>query len=193
MRIMYIMLNPGFIFLAVVLLALPHISHSDDSALLLKSRALTTEYATQLQAALLETMSTSGPVATIDVCKDRAPAIQSELSRLSGANVRRTSLRFRNSGNAPDDWETVSLEMFTSSDQNEILETTASGVTRYMKAIPTGDVCLTCHGAELAPEIEEALDAAYPHDRARGYRLGEIRGAFSITWPVPAGERGVTH
>jgi hypothetical protein len=53
-----------------------------------------------------------------------------------------------------------------------------------MKAIPTGAVCLACHGQTLAPEIQEALDTDYPHDRARGYELGQIRGAFSITWPA---------
>jgi hypothetical protein len=185
---MYIMLNKTYIFLTAFLMTLPCVSYSDDSALLSKNRALTADYATQLQAALLQTMSTGGPVAAIDVCKDKAPAIQSELSRLSGANVRRTSLRFRNSGNAPDEWETAALELFASSDQKEVLETLESGDTRYMKAIPTGAVCLTCHGEELAPEIEEALQLAYPHDRARGYSLGEIRGAFSITWPAPVAD-----
>jgi hypothetical protein len=173
-------------FLTVVLMALPHITYADDSALLSKSQALTAEYATQLQSALQEAMSTGGPVAAITVCKDLAPAIQSELSRQSGANVRRTSLKFRNSGNAPDDWETEVLETFANSDQKEVFETTASGAIRYMKAIPTGAVCLACHGKKLAPEIGESLRAAYPHDRALGYSLGDIRGAFSITWPAPA-------
>jgi len=185
---MYIMLNSVTMFLTVGLLALPLITYGDDSALLSKSQALTTEYATQLQAALQEAMSTGGPVAAIGVCKDFAPAIQSELSRLSGASVRRTSLRFRNPGNAPDDWETEALKMFASSNQKELLETTASGMTRYIKAIPTGAVCLACHGEQLAPDVEESLDIAYPHDRARGYSLGDIRGAFSITWPAPAPE-----
>ena len=186
LRIMYIMLNRITISVTVVLMALPLISYGDDSALLLESRALTSEYATQLQAALQEAMSTGGPVAAISVCKDLAPAIQSELSRQSGANVRRTSLKFRNSANAPDEWETVALETFARSDQKEILETTASGATRYMRAIPTGAVCLACHGEEIAPEVKESLRTAYPHDRALGYSLGDIRGAFSITWPAPA-------
>jgi len=175
-------------FLTVVLLALPLITYGDDSALLSKSRALTSKYATQLQAALQKAMSTGGPVAAISVCKDLAPAIQSELSRQSGANVRRTSLRFRNSGNAPDEWETVMLGKFANSNKREHLETMASGAVRYMKAIPTGTLCLTCHGEEIAPEVEESIRTAYPHDRAVGYGLGDIRGAFSITWPAPASD-----
>ena len=185
---MYIMLNYKTMFLTGLLLALPLITYGDDSALLLKSRALTSEYATQLQAALQEAMATGGPVAAISVCKDLAPAIQSDLSRQSGANVRRTSLRFRNPGNAPDEWETDRLETFASSDKREFLQSTASGAVRYMKAIPTGPVCLTCHGEEIAPEVEENLRTAYPHDRALGYGLGDIRGAFSITWPAPASD-----
>ena len=188
MRIMYIMLNRIIRFPTVLLLALPLISYGDDSALLIKSRTLTSEYATQLQAALQEALSTGGPVAAIGVCRDLAPAIQSELSRQSGAFVRRTSLKFRNPGNAPDDWETEALETFANSDQQEVFEITSSGATRYMKAIPTGGVCLACHGEQLAADVKESLDAAYPHDRARGYSLGEIRGAFSITWPAPVAE-----
>ncbi len=57
-----------------------------------------------------------------------------------------------------------------------------------MKAIPTGPVCLVCHGSELSPDVRAALDEHYPHDRARGYQLDDIRGAFSITWPAPAGQ-----
>ena len=57
---MYIMLNYKTMFLTGLLLALPHITYGDDSALLLKSRALASEYATQLQAALQEAMAT-GP------------------------------------------------------------------------------------------------------------------------------------
>ena len=80
----------------------------------------------------------------------------------------------------------MTLETFADSDKREHLETTPSGAVRYMKAIPTGPVCLTCHGEEIAPEVEESLRTAYPHDRALGYGLGDIRGAFSITWPAPA-------
>lgn len=166
------------------ILMLPATATSDDSALLLQSRELTAEYASLLQAALQDAMASGGPVAAISVCKDQAPAIASELSRRSGANVERTSLRFRNPGNAPEDWQRDVLAEFDGGEPNEFFVESADGAARYMKAIPTGGVCLACHGETLAPEVEEALDAAYPHDRARGYALGQVRGAFSVSWPV---------
>jgi hypothetical protein len=42
--------------------------------------------------------------------------------------------------------------------------------------------CLVCHGeAEAQPAaLREALASAYPHDRATGYAVGDLRGAFSL-------------
>ena len=57
-------------------------------------------------------------------------------------------------------------------------------VFRYMKAIPTGEVCVACHGSELSPEVTAALAELYPQDQATGFQPGDIRGAFTITQPV---------
>ncbi|WP_230369260.1 c-type heme family protein [Paludibacterium denitrificans] len=48
-------------------------------------------------------------------------------------------------------------------------------------------MCLTCHGpAEQIPtEVRQALQRSYPHDKATGYQPGMIRGAVSITRPLP--------
>ena len=50
-----------------------------------------------------------------------------------------------------------------------------------MKAIPTGAVCLNCHGTKIAPEVSQALAGLYPEDRATGFNEGDIRGAFVVT------------
>jgi hypothetical protein len=57
---------------------------------------------------------------------------------------------------------------------------------RYMKAIPTQDVCLKCHGAPdtIAQPVKDILGAEYPKDKATGYTLGQIRGAVSIKKPM---------
>ncbi len=104
----------------------------DESALLSKSRELTADYATQLKAALQESMTAGGPVEAITVCSELAPQLASDISRASGAKVRRTSLRFRNPGNAPDDWEA----------QRSL------GVACILKAKSTGDNELTAKAVE---------------------------------------------
>jgi hypothetical protein len=55
---------------------------------------------------------------------------------------------------------------------------------RYMKAIPTGKVCLSCHGEKLDPAVAAKLKALYPRDKAVGFRSGDIRGAFTIIQPL---------
>ena len=52
---------------------------------------------------------------------------------------------------------------------------------RYMKAIPTGKVCLQCHGSDLKSKVADQLDSLYPFDQARGFKVGDIRGAFSLS------------
>jgi len=54
---------------------------------------------------------------------------------------------------------------------------------RYMRAIPTDALCLTCHGKTLAPDLAAAIARNYPGDQATGFELGQLRGAFSVTWP----------
>lgn len=159
-----------------------------DDPRLAESRALVQSFGARLQSELKQGLAEGGPVGAISVCKDKAPQIASELSRLSGAKVRRTSLRFRNPANAAEPWEAHVLQEFDSKAADEPdspLEYFAEqedGTVRYMAAIRTGAVCLACHGASLSPELDAILDADYPHDRARGYGLGDVRGAFSVTW-----------
>ena len=157
-----------------------------------QSQELAKVFGTRLKAALQEALAGDGPVEAIGVCSDVAPQIASELSRQSGAKVRRTSLKYRNPANAPEAWEAEVLQHFenqaTTSDPGEPLEYFAvqdDGSVRYMLAIRTGAVCLACHGASLAAGIERKIAQEYPHDRARGHALDDLRGAFSVSWPAP--------
>lgn len=160
-----------------------------DDEVLNTSRLLTQSYGAKLKTALEAAIAEGGPVKALDVCKDIAPQIASELSRQSGAKVTRVSRRFRNPNSAPEAWQTAVLEDFESDTYAETplpehVERYAGG-TRYMKAIRMQSVCLVCHGEELSDDVRDAIDANYPHDRARGYALGDLRGAFSISWPAP--------
>ena len=109
--------------------------------------------------------------------------------------VGRTSLKVRNSTNADDDWELAVLKQFDArkaqgepADKLEFFEVTDHGgqkTFRYMKAIPTAALCLNCHGETLSPEVDAKLKELYPNDQARGYKEGDLRGAFTLAKPVP--------
>jgi hypothetical protein len=55
---------------------------------------------------------------------------------------------------------------------------------RFMKAIPTGPLCLACHGTSVTPEVAASLHNLYPNDLATGYEFGDIRGAFTLSKPM---------
>jgi len=160
-----------------------------------QAKAIVQEFSMNLKGELQSAMREGGPVEAISVCKERAPAIARSLSESTGWEVGRTSRKLRNPElNAPDAWEEqVLLEFEERKVAGEDVRTMAyaevldaAGGTRYrfMKAIPTGELCLVCHGATIDSEIAAALDAAYPQDQARGFALGDIRGAFTLSKPL---------
>lgn len=162
---------------------------------LAQSRTLVADFAGDLLQALQQALETGGPIAAIPACRDLAPELASAASRASGAAVGRTSRRFRNPLNAPEPWQVVVLETFQVQMATgvaavpEYFDVAEDGSARYMKAIVLGPPCVVCHGSTLSPELEALLDAQYPHDRARGYSVGDLRGAFTVFWPAP-GEGG---
>lgn len=172
-------------------------SSSAEDPRLAQSRSLAKSFGAELKSELKAGLQQGGPVHAVDVCKDIAPRIASEISRQSGAKVARTSLRFRNPGNAPEPWQSRVLRGFdqqavTAAD-GEALEYAAAaddGTFRYMLAIRTDGVCLACHGEALAPALHERINDEYPLDRAVGFRLGDVRGAFSVTWPPAEPDTG---
>ena len=162
-----------------------------DDPLLRDSRSLTDTFASRLIQELQSALAEGGPLLAVEVCKDVAPQIASELSRSSGAKVSRTSSRYRNPANAPEPWQQSVLDAFsqemttkTGSQQPEFFAPAdAETPARYARAIPTGAMCLACHGKDVPDEVARILDAEYPFDRAIGYELGDLRGAFSVSWP----------
>jgi hypothetical protein len=116
--------------------------------------------------------------------------IREQVSGDQGLLLSRVSLRNRNPDNSPLDWQRPVLESFNQVraaggdpnelDWSEIVAIDGHLQFRYMKAIPTGGLCLQCHGQNIAPDVSQVLTALYPEDKATGYAEGEIRGAFVV-------------
>lgn len=165
-----------------------------EQARILESRKVVKQFMGRLKGELQQAMRAGGPVRAIEVCRVKAPAIAGEMSQQTGWRVGRTSLKVRNPNNAPDAWERRVLEAFEARkargedvrklEHAEIVAVNGKKQFRYMKAIPTGKICLKCHGAKLDPAVAQTLAQFYPQDKARGFRVGDIRGAFTITQPL---------
>jgi hypothetical protein len=168
-------------------------ARADEPVAALKTEAagLLGEYATTLLSALKGAIGSVGPVEAIPVCHDLAPKVGAEISARSGWRVARTSLKLRNDASAPDSYEEAVLREFAARAaagesaetlvKAEIVETDGEKVFHLVKAIPTADLCLTCHGTEVKPEVRARLLELYPNDQATGFRVGDLRGAFTLS------------
>ncbi len=180
---------------AVLMTALAAGAETDLDAYTRASRAVIEELAQDLQAELKAAIEASGPAAAIALCNAKAPEIVRRNADDQLWSIGRTSLKFRNPDNAPNGWEQTILKTFEARkaagedpaaiDHAAIVMRDGQRVIHYMKAIPTGELCLNCHGgAEVKPEVAAKLAELYPGDRARGFQVGDIRGAFTIVQPV---------
>ena len=156
------------------------------------SRAAIKGFVGHLGGELKGALKKGGPLEAIKACNTKAMGIAMQHTEKNGWHIGRTSLKPRNSANAPDAWERSVLEQFETRkaagedpkkiEHYEVVIQDGKQLFRYMKAIPTAEKpCLVCHGSNIKPVIVEALDKLYPQDQARGYKAGDIRGAFTLT------------
>lgn len=151
---------------------------------------------TALGGKLQDTIKDEGVVAAFGVCADAAQSITAEVSRETGASVRRTALRLRNPVNRPDEFERRWLEAQEASlaagqGSQPLYEVVAGDdgtrELRYlMPLLFPGAVCAQCHGtdSEIPAEVKQLLAERYPEDRATGFLPGDLRGAVSVRVPL---------
>jgi hypothetical protein len=168
-----------------------------QAALAAEARKVAAGMQQRLAGKLLAEIQANGPEAAIGVCKTLAPEAAAQMSRETGWRVTRVSLRTRNPAlGAPDAWEQRVLagfdaraaggDMADTLEQAEIVQEPQGRYFRYVKALPVAPLCLNCHGsaAHIPPGIQARLAQEYPHDRATGYALGQVRGAISVKQPL---------
>ena len=183
-----------FAYIIIGLLSISQALAANTEQLTQKSRAAVKALGGELKSTLQTSIKASGPVDSVSMCQIKAPEIANKISQAKGMKVARTSLKYRNQTNKPDAWEKSVLEKFeqrkakgeavNSMEYSELTEHNGEEVFRYMKAIPTSEVCLTCHGNNVPQPIASKINSLYPDDKATGFKKGDIRGAFSVTQSV---------
>lgn len=185
-------MNVRFVFVFTIVFAIaPPAMSASHAGTQVEANAAIAAFSNELKAELMAAMQAGGPLNAIEVCAARAPAIAASVSIDSGMQLSRVSLRNRNPGNEPSDWQASVLRNFEqrlaageTADSLSWQEVAVSGGRqefRLMKAIPTAPLCLQCHGEAIAPTVAKKIGELYPEDKATGFREGDIRGAFVVT------------
>jgi hypothetical protein len=115
-----------------------------------------------------------------------ASQVAMKITQGSKYYVRQVSLRYRNPGNRPDEYETMMLRKFAGQPVQEtsrVVESARGKVFRYMLPMIAEKSCLECHGSyDKAPAF---VRARFPLGHySYNYRLGEVIGAVSVSIPM---------
>lgn len=170
--------------------------HADDAALIAETKKTALGIPPKLLAMVQEEIDKGSYHGAIAACNDKAPKMAAAASQQTGWAIRRVSLKNRNPKAVPDAWEQAVLEDFdrrqaagenpATLEKAEIVTDGGKRTLRYMKALPTQKICLSCHGGDeqISPEVKAKLTELYPKDMATGYTEGRIRGALTVRRPL---------
>ncbi len=152
------------------------------SNLFLENDAIINEFKVELKQRLTAGMQEGGPANAIEVCAKQAPVITQQISTKYGVKLQRVSNKYRNPVNKPSAVQSEIIAYLTSnaSTTDVYYKELDDNKSIYARPIKTDAVCLVCHGESLSDEVVNSLKQHYPNDLARGYKLGDIRGIFSL-------------
>lgn len=148
-------------------------------------------------------LAEGGPAKTIEYCssfagpylEEKEKSLKTDFSKkygISDLQLYRTSLKLRNPNNEASELEKKVLLGWkkASASGEKAKPSTFKDGNDYIVMLPIliqQEACLQCHGNEktVSRETVEILQKMYPEDAARGYHLGDVRGAFvsRITFP----------
>jgi len=135
-------------------------------------------------------LKAGGALQALDFCSNEAynltETVNQRLPR--GVRVKRVSIKFRNPANAPQADEAKVLKIFQSMKDNNIVlpnhlvEKVDAKVYKFYKPLLINKkVCLKCHGDVKDTDLKRAIADRYPIDKAKHYKMGDLRGAIVVT------------
>lgn len=155
------------------------------------------EISKEAQGALINTLQEAiaerGLEGAVEFCHTEALPIIQKVADKNKVQVRRVSLNNRNPANTPNEMEKTLLEAYAYNVENGVenkpnVQKMDNGETLlFTKAITIpGGLCLNCHGdpeKDIAPSTLGKIGEKYPNDKAIGYKVGDLRGMWSISLP----------
>jgi len=147
----------------------------------------------ELMAKLTQAIEEKGASGAVEFCNIEALPTLQKVSDSLGVRIRRVSNDYRNPSDRPNEDEAMLLEAYEYNQENgienkpNVQEVQNGEVLLYTKAIKIpGGLCLNCHGEpekDISAETLQKLDELYPEDKAKGHKVGDLRGMWSIAIP----------
>lgn len=135
---------------------------------------------------LMEAIQKKGTLEALDFCNIQAIPLTDSMSVKYNASIKRVSDKNRNPNNKANTEELKYIAQFKKdfTEQKEIkpIVLEEENKVKFYYPIETNSMCLQCHGTQIKPEVSRQILKLYPQDLAVGYKEGEVRGIWSITF-----------
>ena len=138
---------------------------------------------------LQKAMKEGGVQNAVKYCNLAASPLVDSLMQVHKANIKRTSLKTRNPENKPTEKERIQLERYqkqyeTGGDLKPVYHKYNKQITFYAPIYVT-ELCQNCHG-KIGGSLKEKdfgfIHNFYPTDEAINYKVGDLRGMWSISF-----------
>lgn len=144
----------------------------------------------ELSGHLTTQMEAGGPAQAIPFCKEEALSILQELSEKYDVKVKRSSDLLRSCKIEPTERELQVIYAYKDSlsknkELKPIVEIDADQKKHFYAPIIVQAKCLVCHGEinkTMSASTDSIIKVIYPFDIATGYKEGDVRGVWSITF-----------
>lgn len=146
---------------------------------------------TNLQSAIRQ----GGVSNALPFCSIAALPLTESVTKTRGISLRRVSHKPRNPKNQAGPEEMAVLKQFELGLQHAkavppVVTNMLPGQVTFMAPISIQNpLCLNCHGkpgTDIALPNVDLIKSLYPQDKATGFAMGELRGAWRIDFPIAA-------
>ena len=160
------------------------VATSVDEQYLERGQAITSLTFKTMSGHLKSALETGGVSNAVKYCNLAAEPLVDSLAKAYDVQIKRTSHKLRNTNNKPTKQEIIVMEQYLS---NPNLRTpqidTTSNTVHYYSPILIMDNCLKCHGVlnkDVLASDYAIIKELYPNDQAVGFKLGDLRGIWSL-------------
>jgi len=192
-NIMYLVVKIIIVFVTVVILfssCQKGLTSEDKKEYIAKGKEIALGTSERLGSQLTKSMNEGGVVKALPFCNTMAMPLTDEMSLKYNATIKRTSHKLRNEKNEPTQEETRVLNQYktlieANKQLDPIVELDKAGNPHFYAPIVLQNNCLSCHGEigkNVALETDSIIKSYYPNDVATGFKEGDLRGIWSITF-----------
>ncbi len=160
-----------------------------ENAVRKKGQAIAAQAFGVLSSRLGKAIADAGLTNAIQFCSVHGITLTTAVGVTNEVVLRRVTHRPRNTQNRADTNELELIRYFESELNKGATPQPAIGTNRtgfytyYAPIVLTLPLCLNCHGQpgqDIQPEVLTQLKATYPADDATGFKLGQLRGLWSV-------------